>query len=93
MKTYSIYIKEHGLMNFYGYDREQAIASALREFGADAVDDESAQLYKPQIVEYVAAGREIVACYDDGTERTIATAEDARHAEGKAAAFNLKLKS
>lgn len=91
MNTYTIDIKGRGPMNFYGYDREEAIANAIREFGAESVDAENARLYEPQIVEYVAVGREIVACCDDGTEQAIATAEDARHAEEKAAAFNLKL--
>jgi hypothetical protein len=87
MNTYSIDIKGRGPMNFYGYDKEEAIANAIREFGAEFVDAENAQLYEPQIMEYVAVEREIIAYYDDGTERVIATAEDAEHAMEKATAF------
>lgn len=44
-----------------------------------------------EIIEYVAVGREVVACYDDGREQVVLVAEDEGHAEEKAQGLNSKL--
>lgn len=88
MEVIKVTLEDGRHVSVYATSYEEAILKAESEFGIKAYNARDPYI---EVVEYHADGKNIVACYDNGREEIIATAENESHAQEKANALNEKI--